>query len=92
MNDEQLSFSNIILQNTTGSERDSNGYMAFSCHDTTQDGWFISGGNAIPIKWKKTSDFSPTKYYDLSGKEIELSTGKTMVCILWDGIGTPSFE
>ncbi len=91
-NDVQLSFKNIILQNTTGAKRDAKGYMAFSCHDTTKDGWYITGGKAIPVTWEKTGDFEPTKYYDMNGKEITVETGKTMVCILWDENGTPSFE
>ena len=34
---------------------------------------------------KKTADYEPTKFYDDNGNEIELNTGKTMICIVKDG-------
>ena len=37
------------------------------------------------MNWKKTSDYGATRYYDDAGNEIELNTGKTMVCIVEDG-------
>jgi len=81
---EQLSFKNIIVQNTKHEEL-GEGYLAFQCHDTTRDGWFFTNGKGIHITWKKTSDYGATRYYDDSGNEITLNTGKTMICIVEDG-------
>ena len=81
----QLAFSNIIIQHTFGQARDDHDYRIFQCHDNTRDGWFITNGHAIHITWEKTSDYSATRYYDDNGNEIQLSTGKTMICILQDG-------
>ena len=44
------------------------------------NGYFITNGKAIPIRWTKNSQFEPTKYYDMSGNEISLNTGKTWIC------------
>lgn len=44
-------------------------------------GKFITNGKAIDITWKKDSNKSVTKYFDASGKEIELNPGKTWICI-----------
>ena len=44
-------------------------------------GKFITNGKAIDITWKKDSHSGVTKYYDASGKEIELNPGKTWICI-----------
>lgn len=84
-NNEQLSFKNILVQNTYYEIRDQKGYLAFQCHDTTRDGWFFTNGKGIHVNWKKKSDYGATRYYDDDGNEIELNTGKTMICILEDG-------
>ncbi len=81
---EQLSFKNIIVQNTK-SEDIGNGYLAFQCHDTTRDGWYFTNGRGIHIHWSKTSDYGATKYYDDFGNEIVMNTGKTMICIVQEG-------
>lgn len=84
-NNKQLSFKNILVQNTYYEVRDQKGYLAFQCHDTTRDGWFFTNGKGIHVTWEKTSDYGATRYYDDNGKEILLNTGKTMICILADG-------
>lgn len=84
-NNQQLSFKNLLVQNTYFEVRDQKGYLAFQCHDTTRDGWFFTNGKGIHVTWEKTSDYGATRYYDDDGNEIKLNTGKTMVCILEDG-------
>ena len=84
-NGKQLAFKNILIQNTYYEVRDEKGYLAFQCHDTTRDGWFFTNGKGIHVNWEKTSDYGATRYYDDAGNEIELNTGKTMVCIVEDG-------
>lgn len=84
-NDQQLSFKNLLIQNTYFEVRDQKGYLAFQCHDTTRDGWFFTNGKGIHVTWEKTADYSATRYYDDDGNEIKLNTGKTMVCIVEDG-------
>ncbi len=81
---EQLSFKNIIVQNTK-SEDIGNGYLAFQCHDTTRDGWYFTNGKGIHINWSKTSDYGATRYYDDFGEEVVMNTGKTMICIVQEG-------
>ena len=46
-------------------------------------GWFITNGKAEKITWKKDKQMSgQTKYFDETGKEIVLNTGKTWVQIV----------
>lgn len=78
---EQLSFKNIIVQNVLYEEL-GEGFLAFQCHDTTNDGWFFTNGKGIHVTWEKTSDYGSTRYYDDKGNEITLNSGKTMVCIV----------
>lgn len=81
---EQLSFKNILVQNTKA-EDIGEGYLAFQVHDSTRDGWYFTNGKGIHVTWKKTSDYGATRYYDDNGNEIIMNTGKTMVCIVEDG-------
>ena len=83
---EQLAFTNVIIQNAyyehviepTGPSK----YLTFQMHDNTRDGYYITGGKAIPITWSKVEgDYSPTKYYDDNGDEIQINTGKTYIAI-----------
>lgn len=84
-NGKQLAFKNVLIQSTYYEERDPNGYLAFQCHDSTRDGWYFTNGKGIHVTWVKTTDYGATRYYDDNGNEIELNTGKTMVCIVKDG-------
>lgn len=82
---KQLAFKNILIQFTYHEVRDQNGYLAFQCSDTSRDGWYFTNGKGIHVNWRKTSDYGATRYYDDTGKEIKLNTGKTMICIVQDG-------
>ena len=83
-NGEQLAFKNVLFQNTYYETRDAKGYLAFQDHDNTRDGYYFTNGKGIHVRWKKSSDFSPTRYYDDDGNEIILNTGKTFICIVQD--------
>jgi len=82
----QLAFTNLIIQNCRYVKFDDNGYMMFHSIDFNRDGYYISGGKAIPITWSKEDELSPTKYYDLSGNEIILNTGKTYIALVPDDL------
>ena len=84
-NGKQLSFKNILIQNTYYEVRDEKGYLAFQCHDTTRDGWFFTNGRGIHVNWEKTSDYGATRYYDDAGNEIQLNTGKTYIGVAQEG-------
>ncbi|HKM05073.1 MAG TPA: DUF3048 domain-containing protein [Lachnospiraceae bacterium] len=84
MNDQQLTFKNIIIQNTDYETLDPNDYLAFVFLGGGT-GYYITNGQAISITWSKKDDYSPTKYFDKSGNEITLNTGKTMICIVENG-------
>ena len=82
---DQLAFENVLIQFAYHEVRDANGYLAYQCIDNTRDGWYFTKGKGIHVNWIKTSDYGPTKFYDDNGGEIELNTGKTMICVVQDG-------
>lgn len=85
---KQLAFTNVILQEAEVKELDANGYMEFNLFNQSGKGYYITGGKAIPVTWKKGADYEATKFYDKSGNEITLNTGKTYVGLVstdrWD--------
>lgn len=76
----QLAYKNIITQNVDSYDYGDGYYYIYTTGSGT--GKYITNGKVIDITWKKDTEFGVTKYYDLSGKEIELNTGKTWVCII----------
>ncbi len=85
VNGKQLSFANVIIQNTKWSQLDKKGYLGFTMVDSTEDGYYFTKGKCIHINWKKAGAYSPTKYYDDAGQEIKLNTGKTYIGIAQKG-------
>ncbi len=80
-NNEHLSCKNIIIQFAQSSSYE-DGYKQFTTNDSGKGGYFITGGKAVPITWKKESDYAPTKFYYENGEEIQLNTGKTWICVV----------
>ena len=90
---EVLTFENVILQNTTFSQLDENGYLIYNminADDQFRPGYYLTGGEAIPITWLKESETAITKYYDANGDEIQINSGKTYIGLIpsdyWSGI------
>lgn len=81
---EQLTFKNILVQNIKYEDL-GEGYLAFQCQDSTEDGWYFTNGRGIHVNWLKSSDYGATKFYDDYGNEIVLNTGKTMICVVKSG-------
>jgi hypothetical protein len=83
---KQLAFKNILVQYIKYEDLGlDEGYLTFQCHDNTMDGWYFTEGKGIHVTWEKTSDYGATRYYDDSGNEITLNTGKTMICVVEEG-------
>lgn len=79
---EQLAFKNVIIQECYYEVLDAKGYLAFRVNDVESKGYYVTNGKAIPIRWEKTTDFGPTRYYDMAGNEIEINTGKTYIAVV----------
>ena len=85
-NGEQLAFTNIILeyQNYDIYERLTNDHPIYLHFDTTAGGKgkYITNGKAVDITWERPDFYSEVTYYDADGNELEINTGKTMVCVI----------
>ncbi len=80
-----MAFDNVILQNARYVKFDDNGYMMFYAKDSGREGYYITKGKAIKITWTKPEDdCAATRYYDESGNEITINTGKTYIALIPD--------
>jgi hypothetical protein len=78
----QLTFKNLIIQDTTFSQLDENGYLIYNAIGSG-DGYYITDGTAIEVMWIKSGESDITQYFDKStGDEITLNTGKTYVALV----------
>lgn len=85
-NNQQLAFKNVILQKMSYNQLDDHGYMVWNCLATGMEGYYITNGQAIPITWSKISDTDRTIYYDMTGDEITINTGKTYIAFVADEV------
>ena len=75
---EQFNTKNIIVQKITYYVMSDGHYWSLDTNGTG-DGYYITNGYAVPIKWSKSDRRSKTKYTYLDGKEIEVSDGRTYI-------------
>lgn len=76
----QLAVKNILIQNSSVRTLDDKGYLDIAVTGEGS-GWYITGGKAEEITWKREEQFAPARYFDSKGNEILLNPGKTWVCI-----------
>lgn len=75
---EQVNTKNIIVQKVNYSMCSDNYYWDLKTIGSGE-GYYITNGYAVPIKWSKTSRSGKTKYTYLDGTEIEVSDGRTYI-------------
>ena len=82
---QQISFTNVIVQNTKSKTLDKKGYLGFAMIDSGEDGYYFTKGKGIHTHWSKASDYTPTRYFDDMGNEIKINTGKTYIAVAQKG-------
>ena len=77
----QYTYKNIIIQKVANKAIDKEDRQDLE-NIGTGDGFYITNGYALPIKWSKTSRETKTKYTYLNGEEITLNDGNTFIQIV----------
>ena len=75
---EEFTTKNVIIQKINYSIMSDNYYWDLKTVGSG-DGYYITNGYAVPIKWSKESRTSKTKYTYLDGSEISVSDGRTYI-------------
>ncbi len=76
-----IAVKNIIIQYCSTGHYATTEYLNIDVH-TSQYGYYITNGQAIPLSWEKDGQFGVTHYYNVDNEEITLNQGKTWVCII----------
>ena len=79
---EQLAFKNVIIQFTTQAPLE--GLLIDITLTGTNDGIYITNGQAIPITWEKDGIYGVCHYYTMDGEELKVNKGKTWITIFSD--------
>lgn len=80
---EQLTAKNIIVRYTNSYTIKGDKYGRQEMETTgSGDGYYITGGKAIKIKWSKASRSAQTKYTDESGNALKLNRGQTWIQVM----------
>ena len=79
---EQLAFENLlILRMEHRNTGDKDGHLVVTTTGTG-DGWYVTGGKCIPIKWYKETEDSEIRFTDTEGYDLIVNQGKTAVNIV----------
>lgn len=76
-----LMFKNLIIQFVKESTMDKVGRQDMDLAKATGEGYYISDGKAVKIKWKKNESEKIMEYYDESGEKLTVNTGKTYIAL-----------
>lgn len=88
----QIAVRNIIIQYCSAGYYASTAYRNINVHEDSW-GYYVTGGKALDITWKKDGEFGVTHYYGPDGQEITLNPGKTWICICTtNDMGVAQFE
>lgn len=78
-NNKQLSFKNVIIQLVKEKNIDRNGYQHLFLHKRKGEGYYITNGKRMRIKWRKNEEEGTMCYYDMDGNVLTINPGKTYI-------------
>ncbi len=78
---EQLNYKNIIIMKVANIPLDNDGRQDLQTVGEGE-GYYITNGYAIPIKWEKSSRSSKTVYRDKNDKKIKVNDGNTFIQVI----------
>jgi hypothetical protein len=86
---EPLAFKNVLLQDCSFAQLDENGYLIYNCIGSG-NAWYLTNGIAKDVTWFKASETDVTRFYDETGEELQINTGKTYIGLIpddtWDKV------
>ena len=93
-NGEQLNFRNVLIlfAQTNNIEGDTEGRLDVQTTGVGE-GYYISDGRYVPIKWSRASDTSELSITGMSGERLTINRGKTFISVVNSSLkGTSSVE
>ncbi len=81
---ERISFKNVFILQTTVSDLQEDGYLK-RVELSGGSGYYLTMGAYQSIRWEKTSDTEPIRFYDMSGEELTVNAGNSYIGIVGSG-------
>lgn len=78
---KQLSFKNVIVQFVDESNIDRNGYQTMELSNNSGEGYYMTNGKRIKIKWKRNEAKNTMVYKDSKGRVLKINPGKTYIAV-----------
>ncbi len=78
----QLSFTNVIVLCTEVYPKPENNYLMQVDIVSSGNGYYISGGKAQEITWKKESEKSKIEFFDENGNPLTVNVGKCYIGVI----------
>lgn len=78
---EILTYKNIIVQFVKEWNIDKNGYQTMDIENAEGEGFYITNGAAIPIRWTKNESTGFMRYYNMDKSELTINPGKTYIAV-----------
>ena len=86
---EQMAFDNVIIQESRFKYVGNHNYVSLGTTSRWRNGYVITEGRCVPVKWRRTDEHQHTTYYYKDDKSIvHVNTGKTMIFLIRDGLDT----
>ena len=93
-NGEQLNFRNVLIlfAQTNNIEGDTEGRLNVQTTGTGE-GYYISDGRYVPIRWSRASDTAELLITGMGGEKLTINRGKTFISVVNSSLkGTSSVE
>lgn len=78
---KQLAFKNVIVQLVSESNIDHNGYQTMDLSNSSGEGYYITNGKRIKIKWERNEAENKMVYKDKDGDILRMNPGKTYIAV-----------
>ena len=86
-----MEFRNVIAIDAETHTLDAYGRLSVNLFDTGT-GYYACGGKLVPITWKRDNVKDCFHYFLEDGSELNISEGRTYICILARNQGTFEYE
>lgn len=81
-NNEQLKFKNVIVMYVIQNRMDTYGRQDMEIENNSGEGYYISNGKYVSIKWTKNEKAGTMQFLDKDGNLLKVNKGKTCIMVV----------
>lgn len=81
-NNEQLKFKNVLVMYVIQNKMDTYGRQDMEIENNSGEGYYITNGKYVSIKWTKNEKAGTMQFLDKDGNLLKVNTGKTCIMVV----------